>query len=315
MNVARCCGAGASRHTDAGRRRSSRGSCRSGRDAAPVPQPVDTPLHGVAVPVQRRVAVDRPTAGAAALLAVRRLVDLLRDHHLDPLQDRDELRAVAGLSRREHERRRATAPVGREMDLAGQSAAGTPQFGGLQTGTVSSANPAPLDMGGVLDLSVLRLLSLDSAPFSASKAAFGAASCSGSRAVPGGMVVGPRGRRVHADQAQVDPATGCRPGSATSPRWSVSAGRGQARPQRREMRLDQGPLLAGEIASRHADGSPKPNRRAQATHQTGHRRKSAELGPLVTSRRVSRAVVDRFPADRARCAFSSDVRTRRMPSS
>jgi hypothetical protein len=65
--------------------------------------------------------------------------------HLDPFQDRDELRTVAGLSWREDERQRTAAPVGRQMDLAGQPAPGTSQLSGLQASPVPPPDPSPLD--------------------------------------------------------------------------------------------------------------------------------------------------------------------------
>jgi hypothetical protein len=110
------------------------------------------------------------------------MVEVVRE--VPPLQDRGELRAVAGLSGREDEREWAAAPVGRHMDLAGQPAPGTPQLRGFQAGPVPPTDPSPLDACLVLGLSVLRLLSLRLAPFSASTALSRAANCSGPRAIP-----------------------------------------------------------------------------------------------------------------------------------
>lgn len=115
----------------------------------------------------------RPAAGAPDRAA-----------HSQPFQDRDELWTVAGLAGREDERQRAAAPVGGQMDLAGQPASGTSQFSGLQARSASSADPLALAPRVGFVLPSLRLLSLRRAPFSDSTAVSRAANCSGSRAIP-----------------------------------------------------------------------------------------------------------------------------------
>jgi hypothetical protein len=165
----------------------------------------------------------RPAAIPAALLAVRSLIGLLRDDRLDPasaqvgaarprgvrligsyrvrsggraadrsahpdfLQHRDEPGAIGGLSGREHERQRATAPVCRKVDLAGQPTARATQRCRLEPGPAAPTQPSAL---GPLGLPSWRAdgyrgnLPGFRGPFSRAAAPSSAAKTSGSTTIP-----------------------------------------------------------------------------------------------------------------------------------
>ena len=145
-------------HVDAGRPGSFRSLVEADGQPAPLLDLVDAAFHRLALPVEIGVMADRAAAARAALLAVGCLVAFLGDdgHNaalaqvevigaggvcligghrgrastraphaqadLDPGQHGAKLRTVAGLPRGQDEGQRTASPVGRQMDLAGQSA-------------------------------------------------------------------------------------------------------------------------------------------------------------------------------------------------
>jgi len=133
----------------------------SGGDRAVALEAVDAALHGVALAVVGLVELRRPAPAGAALLPVSDLILLLRDRaadtasaqlgavltgavgpvgadlvrpgarpsgagagHADTAQDDLELRGVAPLSGRNHQRHRLLGLLDCQVDLSGQSAAG-----------------------------------------------------------------------------------------------------------------------------------------------------------------------------------------------
>ena len=128
-----------------------------------------------------------------------------RDPHL--AQHGDEPGAVRGLACGQDDRQRAAPAVGGEVDLAGLPAPGAAEQGGLQPESAPTPDASSFFPLGVV-FGVLPVLFFRAAPFCR---AFSSSAAAFSRAVedvlvevhPGGVVVGPGGGGVHADQGQV----------------------------------------------------------------------------------------------------------------